>query len=712
MRLRDAAVAAGFAVIAGLAPALPSFDIFDGLDIDALHWLRERIAPLHQPPESSPTVVVAIDEASFATPPFIGRPKVMWTPQIATVLRAVLDGGATVIGWDIVLTTLASTYLSDLQFDRPLLRELGKARKTGRVVLGKAQFHLSSQEIMPNRSLVLAIGGLGNVRSINLDTDPDGIVRAVPLFLSETGTDGARQTGMALELAARSVGTTPKAVGGGAVEFQDRLLPSSGRHRLRLNFDGGAGAIPIYSFADLFHCAESGKIGYFKKQFAGKVVLFGTVLDLEDRKFTSNRLITRPDHSAAPPRCTTKVREPVNDIARNSTPGVIVHATAVNNILRGDSVTRLATLPATGTAVGLALIVAFLVMRLRPARAGLAVFAVGVVWVGAATWAFRGGLALPLFDPIAGGILTFGGLLGYRFAVSDRDRNRIRRSFQFYLPRAVIDRMLEGDRMPEIGGEERELTVLFSDIQGYSAIAEPLTPRALVSFLNEYLSVMAEIIEAHGGFIDKYIGDAVVAVFGAPGNDPDHAAQGVRAALACQAALLDHQDQFGLPDGVTVATRFGLNTGTMLVGNIGSRRRFNYTVIGDAVNLAARLEGANKRYGSWILVSGETVRRCGDALRFRELDAVRVVGREQPVRIYEPLGETGAVTPERTEQAARYAAALRQYRNRDFTAAKDAFEALAGAGDRAAHWAAARAAAMRDADVPADWDGVTNLDQK
>ena len=198
----------------------------------------------------------------------------------------------------------------------------------------------------------------------------------------------------------------------------------------------------------------------------------------------------------------------------------------------------------------------------------------------------------------------------------------------------------------------------------------------------------------------------------APGDDRDHAAQGVRAALACQAALRDHQDRFGLPDGVNIATRFGLNTGTMLVGNIGSRRRFNYTVMGDAVNLAARLEGANKRYGSWILVSEQTVQRSGTALCFRELDAVRVVGRGQPVRVYEPLGESDAVSREQTSRAARYAAALQQFRDREFAAAEDAFNALADEGDQAAQLAAARAAKLRDADLPADWDGVTNLDEK
>ena len=366
--------------------------------------------------------------------------------------------------------------------------------------------------------------------------------------------------------------------------------------------------------------------------------------------------------------------------------------------------------PGVGVVFLLALTVAGLTLWLRPVRAALAGLAVGLLWTAVAVAAFRVGLVLPLTDAFAAGGVSFAGLLGYRFAVSDRQRNRIAKSFSLYLAPAVIERMLEGNRLPELGGESRELTVLFSDIAGYSSISEGMSPADLVVFLNRYLAIMSDTIEAHGGFVDKYIGDAVVAVFGAPVDDENHALSAVRAALACHKKLAAAQADFQLPSGGSVETRFGVNTGEMLVGNIGSPRRFNYTVMGDAVNLAARLESANKQYGSMILVSDSTATLCGASIRFRALDTVRVVGRLQPVTIFEPLGEIELPLEGHLDddQLKRYAGALAAYRGGDFESSYEGFSSLVG--DAAAQKAAARA--LIDVPPPEQWDGVTTLDLK
>ena len=155
----------------------------------------------------------------------------------------------------------------------------------------------------------------------------------------------------------------------------------------------------------------------------------------------------------------------------------------------------------------------------------------------------------------------------------------------------------------------RDVTVWFSDVAGFTGISEKLSPGELVALMNEYLTAMTDIVEAHGGFVDKYIGDAIVAVFGAPHDDPDHALSAVRAALACQAKLSELNRDAVAFKGHRLACRIGINTGAMLVGNIGSRRRFNYTVMGDAANLASRLEGVNKMYGTRILASAATADR-------------------------------------------------------------------------------------------------------
>ena len=206
--------------------------------------------------------------------------------------------------------------------------------------------------------------------------------------------------------------------------------------------------------------------------------------------------------------------------------------------------------------------------------------------------------------------------IGFRFVVADKDRRLLQKSFALYLAPHVINRMLSSNKLPELGGETRNVTVFFSDIEGFSLIAEKMSPDGLMELMNEYLSAMTDVIERHGGYVDKYIGDSIVAVFGAPADDPDHAANAARAALDCCTQLDRAQrDPRPLFHDCKLAQRIGINSGEALVGNFGSRRRFNYSVMSDAVNLASRLEGANKFYGTTIIASETTVAACRRRLR-------------------------------------------------------------------------------------------------
>ncbi|MBV8653120.1 MAG: adenylate/guanylate cyclase domain-containing protein, partial [Alphaproteobacteria bacterium] len=233
----------------------------------------------------------------------------------------------------------------------------------------------------------------------------------------------------------------------------------------------------------------------------------------------------------------------------------------------------------------------------------------------------------------------------------------------------------------------------------------------LVAITNEYLTAMTDIIEAEGGYIDKYVGDAIVAIFGAPLDDTEHALHAVRAALACRARLVEINAAAAMADGHLLTARIGLCTGEAVVGNVGSRRRFNYTVIGDTVNLAARLEGVNKLYGTAILATAGTREAVGEAVDWREIDRVRVVGREQPVTILEPLGAAGTLPPEASARSGAFADALALYRAGGFAAAAALFDALAAA-DGPSRVLANRARAFLAAPPPESWDGVVSLESK
>jgi class 3 adenylate cyclase len=688
-RKRDVLAVALVAVLCGTLAASPALDRFAGVSLDILTALRWRAFGLRHDPATAPAVVVAIDEETFRTPPFAGSPSLTWTREIGRVLTAVVDAGAAVVGFDIVFP--ASIEQSEIPFgeeplgarlrgfDRDFLRALALGARAGKVVLGEV-LH-KDRPVRPAAAQRIAVGQQANIRALNTHADPDDVVRRLPLWF----TVGNRPLpSMALELAARAAGSAPVRAADGTTSLAGYRIPSAVPDTQTLAFEGGADEVPTFSFADLRACVDKGDTDFFRRAFAGKVVLFGTLLDIEDRKLTAKRFATGVEGTRAP-RCALPAPSAVADAAptRRSISGVYIHATGVNDLLRRDVLTEPGRLGTTAIALAMAVLAAVAAMLLAPGAAALAVAGTALAFTAGATFALQHGLALPLVGPLVAALASTAGTIGWRLVAADREERFLRKSFALYLSPQVIDRMLDADEPPALGGEMRDVTVFFSDIAGFSSIAETMTPQALVVWMNTYLSEMTDIVEACGGYVDKYIGDSIVAVFGAPANDPDHARNAVAAALRCRdrLAALNETATF---QGHHLAHRIGLNSGEALVGNIGSRRRFNYTVMSDAVNLASRLEGANKYFGTSIMASETTVARTGDAFAWRELDAIRVKGRMQPVKILEPIAEAGRVTPAQADCAAAYATGLARFRARDFAGAAEVFARIAAVDPPAA----------------------------
>jgi adenylate cyclase len=672
MNRRDALAAVIIALTVGIIAASPAFTLLNGMSLDALTALRWRAIGPARDPASSPAVVVAIDEETYRTRPFAGTPNVTWTGEIGRVLAAVVEGGAAVVGFDIVFPT--SIEQSEIPFgeetlgarvrgfDRDFLRELAVAGRSGKVVLGQIQHQ--DHPILPSPGQRAAVGQMRNIRALNAYADPDDVVRRLPLTFSVGGND---VPSMAVELASRALGGTLERTGE-TFALAGYRIPAAVPNTMTLNFEGGADDIPTYSLADLRACAERRDTEFFRKHFAGKVVLVGTVLDSEDRKLTSKRFATAPEGARAA-RCVLADAPSHGKFARDSIAGVYVHATAVNNLIRRDVPIEFVLLGRATVAVGLALLAATAAFTLAPVAAGLAFLVLAAAWTGGATIAFTQALVVPLSEPLLAGLLALGVTIGYRFVTADRQKRLLRQAFGLYLAPEVIEKLIASNKPPILGGESRNVTVFFSDVEGFSSLSETMTPNELVAVMNGYLTEMTDIIERHGGFVDKYIGDAIVAAFGAPHEDADHAVNAVAAALACRARLDELNHTTAAFRGKRLGCRIGLNSGEALVGNIGSQRRFNYTVMGDTVNLASRLEGANKHFATTIIASQATVSLCARAFFWRELDTVRVRGRVQPVRIFEPLARTGQESAEQRAQADTYAEALVCWRARDFAGA-------------------------------------------
>jgi len=705
-RLRAALAAFLIALAASLVAASPALDPLRGLSIDILTALRWRIYGNSQPPETSAAVVVALDEETFRTPPFDGTPTVTWTREIGEVLTAIIDGGARVVGFDIIFPTSIEQSAVPFGertlgarvrgFDRDYLRALALGARAGKVVLGDLQHQ--DRPLLPSPGQRAAVGFERNIRPLNVHTDPDGVIRRVPMSFE---VEGEQVPAMAAELVARGIEPMPDAV--------FARLPRQTPDMLTLNFQGGADGIPTYSFADLYACVSKGDKDFFKRNFGGKIVLIGTVLDVEDRKITSKRFATAPEGARAE-RCALPIPVASQKFARDSIAGVYIHATAVNNLVRNDGLTEFGRIGAAIASFALALLAAAAALAFGPAAAAAATVGLGVTWTAGATVALRYALALPLIEPLIASLAALVATIGYRFVIADRGKRLLRQSFALYLAPAVIEKMLSSNKPPALGGEMRNVTIYFSDIADFSSIAEKIPPTELVATMNEYLSAMTDVIEAHGGFVDKYFGDAIVAVFGAPLDDKDHATNAVRAALRCAASLAT-LDRVNAAFGGAVRQRIGLNSGEALVGNIGSRRRFNYTVMGDVVNLASRLEGSNKLYGTTVIASQATVTLTGAAFVWRELDAIRVKGRRQAVRIFELLGVAGEVAPQLLSRGQAYGAGLTRYRARDFAGAAEKF-ALVANDDPPSALFLERVRQLAQQPPGADWEAVSAQEEK
>jgi adenylate cyclase len=712
---RDILAVVIIALITGIFFASPALEIVHGLSIDALTTLRWDFFGDRRDPTAAPVVVVAIDEQSYQTPPFKGSPTLTWTREIGRVLTAIVDGGAKVVGFDIVFPT--SIEQSEIPFgdemlgarmrgfDRDFLRALAATSAAGKVVLGEVQSR--DQPIRPSPGQRAAVRQQTNIRALNVYTDSDDVIRRLPLTFQ---IDGKPVPSMAVELASRALAAKPELTSGSAMVLAGYLVPSAVPNTLTLNFRGGSEDVPTYSFADLRACVENGSSDFFHRAFDGKVVIFGTLLDFEDRKLTSKRFVKGLD-SAQAPRCALPAPQTAGHTRRSSISGVYIHATAVDNLINRDAVVELGRLPVTIIAIAFAALAAISARMFAPAGAIMTYLAMVASYTVGATALFLHSLALPLTEPVLSGLSALAAMVGYRFVVTEQGERFLRKTFALYLAPQVIEKMLKSEKMPELGGEMRNVTIFFSDVAGFSSIAEKLTPNELVALMNEYLSAMTEIVESHGGYVDKYIGDSVVAVFGAPVDDLDHACNAVRAALRCRASLEELNRSNVAFHGYKLAHRIGLNSGDALVGNIGSRRRFNYTVMSDAVNVASRLEGANKYFGTSIMASEMTVALTRNTFAWRELDAIRVKGRSDPVKIYEPLAESGQQTPEQSANAAAYTEGLACWRAREFHRAMECFDRVADADPPSALFRK-RAKAFADNPPPPDWVAINTLEGK
>jgi adenylate cyclase len=521
--------------------------------------------------------------------------------------------------------------------------------------------------------------GAGILGDVHLNPDRDNVYRRAALFHV---FDGRMLPSLALGCYLATQPGTSLKIRTGHLTIGNREIPIDRRGNAILNFRGPAGTHKAYSAASVIQSElriQKGEKPTITDPDAFKdaYVFFG---------FSAPGLFDlRPT--------------PVSGVY----PGVEINATILDNLLADDFIRPV---PAAFV-IGMTLLIALLAGLATSSVSGIMKSAMVYVFFIAAPVilcliAYRQGFWLPLVVQETGVAVTLfsAGLIYY--TTEGRQKMFIKNAFKQYLSPAVIEELIQHPEHLKLGGERRMLSIFFSDLEGFTGISEVLDPEALTVLLNDYLSAMTDIIHEEGGTVDKYEGDAIIAFWNAPLQQSDHALRCVRAALRCQVRLAEMRPMFKERLGKDLKMRIGINSGPAVVGNMGSHTRFDYTMIGDAVNLAARLEGINKQFGTYTLISQSTMEQTDGAFPVRELSKVAVVGRKEPVVVYEPM------LPDDVErqqnQLARFSEGLALFYQGDFPGAEALFSGLAEA-DPAARAYRTKCRELID-HPPEEWHGV------
>jgi adenylate cyclase len=554
--------------------------------------------------------------------------------------------------------------------------------------------------IRPTAEIAAGSPALGHA---NQSPDADGTVRRAPMFVRLNDEDVPALPLTAVARFLRRPQVTDGPIQDGAFPFAGRQVPVDDDTNIVINFRGGPSdatresAFTVVSYVDVLRGTYPAGV------FEGKLVFIGvTALAFADDYWT-------------PP----SVRERMD--------GVEIHANAAETLLQADFLTP-APQAVTTTSIFLAALIAGLALVILPPLAAFGVNTLALcVYVGLAFLFFDASklnyqlgpvpipsMLLNLFYPPVALLLSSAGVMLYRTIFEQRQQRALRGALSQYLSPDVMQEVAANPESVRLGGEKREMTVLFSDLRGFTSYSETIDPQELVHILNQYLTEMTDVIFHHRGTVDKYMGDAIMAFWGAPRPQTDHARRACDTAIDMMRELEILNHRWHTEGKEKLSIGIGINTGPMTVGNMGSQKRLDYTVMGDSVNLGSRLEGLNKEYGTSIIVSDTTLAEVGDGYVTRYLDLVIVKGRSTPVAVYQLMGRQGEVSDEQLQALAVYEEGSRLYASRDWLGAAAKFQEVLrlDPDDAPAALYLERCEALMSDPPPEEWDGVYVMTHK
>jgi adenylate cyclase len=701
-KLRSALIIGLTAVL--LAQALQSTKLLEQWEYSTWSW-REKL--LAQPsPYTQDIKIILLDQASLDWGASVNGLSWPWPREAyAPIIRFLQRAGAKIIAFD-VLYTEASIY--GVEDDQVFADAMADNKVVLPVFLGEQARQRTSWPANVAHSSVRIQGleqwqkqsNMGAVNKTHATFPVDRLASAASM-LSHVDelpdTDGLfgraslyrifdQQIIPSMGLAALLLGEQDRTLNfDGSLHYQGKSIPTDDQGQVILKFRGDSGTHQTFSAAAIIqselHLLAGEKSAIDPAQFKDKYVFFGfSAPGLKDLRAT-----------------------PVS----GDYPGVEVHATVLDNLLAGDAIKPFTAWLAFGIALALASSASYMLIhskRMLGLGLSFVLFTPLSLWIGFAAYARN--YDWPVLFVETAIVLALVNSVILKYLTEGRKKRAIQNMFQRYLSKDYIEILKKDPAQLRLGGETRELSIFFSDIQGFTTISEKLTPEQLVHFLNIYLTDMTDIITDEGGTLDKYEGDAIIAFTNAPLTQEDHAARMCRSVLKCQRKLAERREEFFQQTGAWIYNRIGIHSGKVVVGNFGSKTRFNYTMLGDAANLAARLEGANKFFGTYTMISEATKELTNDEFLWRETGTIRVVGRKTPVTVYELLGFKGeALSP--AIQTFNQGQAL--YKRGELAAAASVFETLTD--DPVAKVYLERCLEANDV-AGSDWDGVWVLNEK
>jgi len=614
-------------------------------------------------PADSAITIVTIDDASIGQ---LGRWP--WPRSIhADLITKLHEAGAKVIGYDVNFPEA-----SDDTNDQALADALKKA---GNVVL-PVELSLDPSKdntwydpthvLAPIPLIASAAAATGHS---NTPPDNDGVVRRIPLFVTSKNWSDSFPAFVAEVARLAGLQDNLSAVPRSVTELQAPMV---------VNYPGA----PFRVFREISAVDILRGRTDLSSIKNGIVFVGATAADLHDA-------LLAPTSNGLP------------------MPGVEIHASAFDTIAGAHWLQPISPFIVALLIIFIGLLAGFLAAGLR-ARVSLPL--VVLLWIAiliAAFVLFDHGYILDLVWPTLSLAFAYAAVTLERRVTVERARRELKAAFSRYVSASVVESIIKNPKKLKLGGERKRMSVLFSDIRGFTTISEGLNPEQLVEVLNKYLNRMTELVFLHEGVLDKYIGDAVMAFWNAPFDQPDHALRAVRTALAMRDVLAEMNKAKVFGD-LQLAIGLGVNTGDMVVGNVGGDARFDYTVIGDNVNLGSRLEGLTKEYHVWILITEATRAEVQDRVITRRLDKVAVKGKKEPVVIYEAMELEGKASPKIKRLAADFEAALDKYFARDFKGASEAADAILAThpDDGPSKVLKERADHFRIDEPPKDWVGT------